>query len=205
MAGKHLFNAILLSKGSLMSPIFCRWDESFTTCSSMYFIYDATKKKGTCTVAIHLMLYMLLSIAGDDCLTECVTSALIGHRSIDNKIAAGHFNFESTSYRSNAVSVDSEEEMFSNLFSPEFGTVLVCINNNSGDTCTCSVYHTYIYVIFSSIVSAAVCVQALKNGRNVISVVDSTESVDSTLAVISSKFPNDTGNESEYEVPNQQD
>lgn len=96
--------------------------------------------------------YTSLFIAGDNCLTECVTSALIGHRSIDNKIAASHFNFETTNYRSNAVSVNSEEEMFSNIvkhFPPEFGTVLICINNNQGSACMLYISHIH-YVLFSS-------------------------------------------------------
>ena len=79
----------------------------------------------------------LFSIAGDNCLTECVTTALIGHKSFDNKVVAGHFNFQPTDYRSNAVCVGSEEEMLSYLvkhFSPDFGTVLICINNNPGST-----------------------------------------------------------------------
>ncbi len=109
-------------------------------------------------------------------------SASIGHISIDNKIAGfGGRNVLK----------------FGETSSPRvWDSVLTTIRMYA-----LYIIHTFM-ISFHLFFQLMLGVQALKNGRNV---VDFTESVDSKLAVINSKFSNDKGNESESEVLNQQD
>ena len=126
VAGKTLYNAVLLCQSAHFKEQYEQWESSFSGAwELMFYSQKMLPQKGVLNIAkvyiqMGLLNLLIILFIGSTSLTDCVTIGVIAHMSLDNTTSDGHFN--SGVGTLNIVDVATRQDLLTHLiqhFSPD--------------------------------------------------------------------------------------